>query len=180
VIEIHQKHDRALLEEHAHSSFHLTWLGRNEWLVALLCALSGILMVLLLGEDSRWLGIGLSTLGIIELIRNPSREQRWVKKKLREKIVGKEMAFRLSDDSLTIAYDKEERTHAYAAMRGCWVSSTGVLFKITYAEYYYISFNSLPKGLTPDELIKSLATYLGSKLVVKRPKGNYSTVKNSI
>ena len=56
---------------------------------------------------------------------------------------NKDLEFEVSDDSLKITFDKISKTHQFNSMRQCLISETGILFKISWSEYYYISYKSL-------------------------------------
>lgn len=155
-LKIIQKQDRALLEEHAKSSFNFGYLERNELYVAIIFLLVGITIELLLA-DKRLVGAPFIIIGLIEIIKYPSRERRWVKRKEKEKLFNKSLEFEVSEDHLRINFDKEMfRIHPFKNMRACLVSETGILFKISWQEYYYISFKSLSNEQMKLDLIKHL------------------------
>lgn len=78
-INIKQKQDRTLLKEHAKSSFNFGFLGRNELYVAIGFFLVGSIISLLF-DDNRLVGIPFIVVGILEIVKYPTREKRWVKK----------------------------------------------------------------------------------------------------
>ena len=150
-----QKQDKGLLEEHAKSSFNFGSLGKNELYVAIFFFLIGATISLLFDEN-RLVGIPFIVIGLFEIIKYPTREKRWVKKKEKEKLFNKDLEFEISDDNLKISFDEESKTHQFDSMKQCLISETGILFKISWSEYYYISFNSLESDLTKLDLIKHL------------------------
>lgn len=154
-IEIIQKQDRELLNEHAKSSYNFTWISRYEWLMAIIFLIIGISIILFFERIKAagyiWIGIG-----GWELIKYPQRVNRWVDKKVTEKIFNKNIKFKLQDDSLNISYGDLNKNYSYTDMRGCMISNTGLLFKITYSEYYYISFKSIDNNISKRELIDFL------------------------
>jgi hypothetical protein len=154
-IEIIQKQDKKLLTEHAISSFNFTWLGRNEWLMAIIFLILGIFVTFFI-EKIRLSGFVGIAIGVIELIKFPNRIKRWVNRKTKEKIFNKEVKFVLKDWHLEVLCDGFKKNHSFKNMRQCLISKTGFLFKISYTEYYYISFESLEKNTMIDEIIEFL------------------------
>lgn len=154
-IEIIQKQDKKLLSEHAISSYNFTWLGRNEWLMAIIFLILGIL-VIFFNEKIRLSGFIATAIGVIQLIKYSNRINRWVNRKTKEKIFDKEVKFVLKDWDLEVSYDGFKKNHSYKNMRQCLISKTGFLFKISYTEYYYISFESLEKNTMIDQIIEFL------------------------
>jgi|GEM_PF-3078442 len=152
-IEVIQKQDRELLIEHSKSSYNFTWLGRNEWLMAIIFLIIGCVTVYLFEITGGYIFI---IIGIIELIKFPKRNERWANKKIKEKIFDKVITFKIQDKELMISYDDTNLTHSYNDMRQCLISNTGVLFKITFSEYYYISFKSIELKISKTELIPFL------------------------
>ena len=167
-VKIIQKQDKGLLEEHAKSSFNFGTLGKNELYVAIFFFLIGVTISLLL-DDNRLVGIPFIAIGLFEIIKYPTRERRWVKKKENEKLFNKDIEFEVLDDTLKINFDKESRTHQFDNMRQCLISETGILFKISWSEYYYISFKSLESDLTKLDLIQHLKSqFKDGKIKEKR------------
>jgi len=139
---ITQKQDRELLKEHAYSSFNFTFIGRFEWLLATIFLIIGL--IILMGFESiRIFGFIFIGIGILELVKYPSRVDRWVNKKIKEKSFNKQIQYILNDNDLSISFDDINIVHKYQNMRECLISDSGLLFKISYAEYYYISFSSV-------------------------------------
>jgi hypothetical protein len=171
-VKILQKQDKELFEEHAKSSFNFGILGKNELYVAIFFFLIGVTISLLL-EDNRLVGIPFIAIGLFEIIKFPTREKRWEK----EKLFNKTIEFEVLDNTLKINFDKESKTHQFNNMRQCLISETGILFKISWSEYYYISFKSLESELTKLDLIKHLKSqFKGGKIKEKQTHNNvYST-----
>lgn len=164
-VEIIQKQDRKLLIEHANSSFYFTWIGKYEWLMATIFLILGIL-IFLFTETIRLSGLISIAIGILELIKYPNRVNRWVDKKTREKIFDKEIKFVLKDTLLEVSYADINKDFSYNDMRQCLISKTGILFKVSYTEYYYISFSSLENNT----MIKEITEFLKSRFDNKRIK----------
>lgn len=165
---IKQKQSRTLLEEHAKSSFNYTMIGRNELLIAIAFLLIGI-FISSLNEGNRFVGLPFMAVGMLEIIKYPSRENRWVKKKEKDTIFNKNIEFEITNDSLKIRYDKEEKVHKFRDMRKCLVSETGMLFKVTLMEYYYISFKALGTNKEREALINNLSDgFERGKIKIKR------------
>ena len=143
-IEFSQRQSRSLLEEHAKSSFNFGFLGRNELYVAVFVLLVGVVIATFY-ESNRAIALPFILIGLYEVVKYPTRESRWIKRKEKESIFNKEIGFKIEDDGLTVMYDEESKSHRYQDMRECMVSTTGILFKVTWTEYYYISFSSLGK-----------------------------------
>ena len=161
-ISIHQKQNRSLLEEHAKSSYNFGGIGKNELLIAISFLIIGILISIAFRPN--WLvGVPGIIIGLIEIVKYPTREKRWVRKKEKESIFNKSLEFRLTKNALTIMYDEESKTHRYDDMRACLISDTGILFKISWVEYYYISFNSFDKETNKQELITHLESEFDRK-----------------
>jgi hypothetical protein len=150
-----QKQSRDLLEEHAKSSFNFGFLGRNELYVAIGVFLVGAIISLLIDEN-RLIGIPFIAIGILEIVKYPTRENRWVKKKEKEKLFNKDLEFEISDDNLSISFEEISKTHQFDRMRQCLISETGILFKISWGEYYYISFKSIDNNQLKLDLIEQL------------------------
>ena len=150
-IEFTQKQDRALIEEHARSSFNFTFLSRNELYVAITVFIVGVIIALF---DKEFLPVGvpLVLIGLYEIARFGTREKRWVNKKVKEKKFNKDINFELTDNELIVSFNEISKNHKYKDMRACIISDTGVLFKITYLEYYYISFNRIKHIINPSDL----------------------------
>lgn len=166
-ITIHQKQSSYLLEEHATSSFNYTFIGRNELFLAIATLLLGLLIASV--SEKNWLmGLPFVVIGMLEIIKYPNREQRWVKKKEKEALFNKTIVFTITNDSLTIKYDDKEKEHPFTEMRKCLVSEKGVLFKISRQEYYYLSFKSFKN---PEALInKLIAQFPHDQLSIKKVK----------
>ena len=171
-VKIIQKYDKSLLEEHAKSSFNFGALGKNELYVAIFFFLIGVAISLLL-DDNRLVGIPFIAIGLLEIIKYPTREKRWVKKKEKEKLFNKDIEFEVLNDTLKINFAKETKIHQFDSMRQCLISETGILFKISWSEYYYISFKSLESELTKLDLIKHLKSqFKDGKIKEKRTHNN--------
>ena len=140
-LKIDQKQSRSLLEEHAKSSFNYSLLGRNELIVSIVFLLIGVLISILYVQN-RLVGLPFIAIGILEIIKYPGRERRWVKKKEKERKFNKNLEFNILNDSLKVTYKEEFKAYKFSDMRKCLISETGILFKITVGEYYYISFKS--------------------------------------
>ncbi|WP_020535851.1 hypothetical protein [Lewinella cohaerens] len=165
---INQKQSRSLLEEHAKSSFNFTFLGRNEFLLAIIFLIVGTL-IYLLNEENKLIGLPMVAIGLFEIIKYPGREKRWVKKKEKETIFNKNMVFEISKDTLKITYDKVSKSHAFSSMRKCLVSETGILFKISLTEYYYISFKGLETKTEEEDILNTLIeAFREEQIIVKR------------
>ena len=164
---INQKQSRSLLEEHAKSSFNFTFLGRNELFVAITFVMVGM-FVYLLNEENRLIGLPAMVIGLLEIIKYPNRVKRWVKKKEKEIIFNKDLLFDISKDTLKITYDKLVKTHAFSNMRKCLVSKTGILFKISLAEYYYISFKSLETKTEEEDLLNTLIEGFREEQIIEK------------
>lgn len=164
--EIIQKQNRDLLEEHAKSSINFGFLGRNELYVAIGFFIVGFIISLLF-VDNRLVGTPFMVIGLFEIIKYPTREKRWVKKKEKEKLFDKELEFEISDDKLKISFDEISKTHQFDSMRQCLISETGLLFKISWSEYYYISF----KSIESDQLKLDLIDHLKKKFEQGRIRG---------
>jgi hypothetical protein len=132
-----QKQSRDLLEEHAKSSFNFGFLGRNELYVAIGVFLVGAIISLLIDEN-RLIGIPFIAIGILEMLFN------------------KDLEFEISDDNLSISFEEISKTHQFDRMRQCLISETGILFKISWGEYYYISFKSIDNNQLKLDLIEQL------------------------
>ena len=168
-IEIIQKQDKDLLDEHARSSYNFTWISKNEWLMALIFLCLGI-GIILFYEPLKIMGYILSGIGILELIKYPNRTNKWVNKKMNENIFNKEIKYLFHDDSLTISYDEINKKIPYNEMRQCLISDTGVLFKITFTEYYYISFKSLIDISTKREIVNFLKSRFKKENIFTKEK----------
>ena len=167
-IEINQKQNRSLLEEHAKSSFNFGLLGKNELYVAITFLLIGIVISFLL-VTNRLVGLPFIAIGLFEIIKFPTREKRWVLKKEKEKLFNKNIRFKILNDSLEITYDEEFKTHKYIDMKECLISETGILFKISLREYYYISFIIMDNKIKQKELIDFLKEkFKNGRIKIKR------------
>ncbi|MCX2743784.1 hypothetical protein OO013_07905 [Mangrovivirga sp. M17] len=171
-ITINQKQNRELLTVHAESSYNFTFMGRNEWILASINLIIGVAISIY--YYPRWfLGLPFIAIGIFELIKFPNRVNRWVNRKEKEKIFNKDFQFIISDSSLTVSYDDESKVHEFKDMRQCLISDSGILFKISYKEYYYISYSSLGDELKVKDLINNLKTgFDEDKIKVKRTHNN--------
>lgn len=166
-IKIYQKQSRRLLEEHAKSSFDFGFVGRNELYFAITFFLIGTLMLITL-ESTRLAGLPFILIGVFEIIKYPTRESRWVRKKEKEQVFNKNIEFQIGTDFLKVTYDQESKTHKYKSMRECLISKTGIVFKITISEYFYISFNSLDDESQKQGLIAHLTEkFENGKIKVK-------------
>ena len=170
-MKINQLQNRTLLKEHAYSSFNFTFIGRNELYIAISFLLIGII-ISVFTDHSRLGGIPFIFIGLLEIIKYPSREKRWVNKKEKEAIFNKEIEFEISDNSLLIKYDKESKSHKFVDMRECLISGTGVLFKVSHSEYYYISYKSMAGDKQKKELISNLHNRFPSKKIKTRKTHN--------
>ncbi len=171
-MKIIQKQDRVLLEEHAKSSFNFGTLGKNELYVAIIFFLIGI-TISLLSDNNRLVGIPFITIGLIEIIKYPTREKRWLRKKEKEKLFNKYIEFEVLKESLKITFEKESKIHQFDNIRQCLISETGILFKISWSEYYYVSFKSLESDLMKLDLIQHLKTkFKAEKIKVKLTHDN--------
>lgn len=177
-IKIKQKQDRSLLEEHANSSFNFGSLGKNELYVAIAFFLIGIVISLLL-DNNRLVGLPFIAIGLFEIIKFPTQEKRWVKKKEKEKIFNKSIDFEILDDTLRIIYDKESKTHRFSKMRKCLICETGILFKISLSEYYYISFKSLESDLKELDLINHLKSKFQEEKIKEKRTNNNNKMYNA-
>lgn len=175
---IKQIQSTELLTEHAQSSYNITVVGKYEWVLILIFLLIGI-GTLIFASESRIYAIVPLAIGIVELVKYPKRIERWVEKKKTEKKFNKEIQFELGEDSLSISYDEFKKQHRYEDMRECLISDTGFLFKISYEEYYYISFSSLSSDLSPTEVITFLTgKFQSSKITIKYRRGNEANPEN--
>lgn len=171
-VKIIQKQDKRLLEEHAKSSFNFGILGRNALYLGIAFFIIGIAISWVLYENSL-VGIPLIAKGLFDIIKSPSREKMWVKKKEKELLYNKNIEFEILDDTLKINFDKESKTYTFNSMLQCLISETGILFKISSAEQYYISFKSLGSDLSKLDLIKYLKNqFKDGKIKVKRTYNN--------
>ena len=80
-LEINQRQNRELLEEHAKSSFNFGLIGKSELYIAVSFLLIGVL-ISILNESNRFIGLPFIAIGIFEIIKYPTREKRWVRKKI--------------------------------------------------------------------------------------------------
>lgn len=165
-IEVSQKQDRELLTEHAKSSYGLTWIGKYEWLMAVLFIIIGVL-ILLFTESIKASGYVFLVIGVLELIKYPKRINRWVDKKAKEKIFEKEIKFCIQDTSLKISIDNTDKEVSFSQMRNCMISNTGLLFKVSYTEYYYISFTSITSK-SPNEITEFLMARFDKKRITNK------------
>jgi hypothetical protein len=125
--------------------------------------------IILLFDDNRLGGIPFIVIGLFEIIKYPTREKRWVKKKEKQGIFDKNLEFKILNDRLNIHWDKEEKSHLFSSMRKCLISDTGILFKVSWTEYYYISFKSLDSNVNEADLIDLLNKgFEKNKIIVKR------------
>jgi hypothetical protein len=162
--EITQKQDKELLKEHANSSYNFTFIGRYEWILATMFLITGFI-VLIGFESIKIAGFIFIGIGILELIKFPSRIDRWVNKKVKETIFNKEIRYVLSDNDLKISFDDIIKVHKYQNMRQCLISDTGLLFKISYAEYYYISFRYVDSKYSKMELITFIKSRFDNRMI---------------
>ena len=150
-----QKQTSAILKEQAKSSFNFTFLSRNEFYLALVFFTFGV-FISLFNESTSLLGSPFMLIGGIEMLKFPFREKIWVHKKTKEEKYNKDFKFELYDDSLKVSVNGIMKLYHFEQMRKCLISETGILFKINWTEYYYISFQSF-SGL---EVKNSLISYL--------------------
>jgi len=161
-ITISQKQNRSLLEEHASSSYNFSSLAKYELYIAIGFLVAGILVSIVLYP--KWMtGLPMMAIGIWEIVRFPTREKRWVNRKMKEPLFDKDLTFQFQTDSLGVSFDEESRTHRYADMRACMISNTGILFKISLPEYYYISFSSLESTAQKQEILSYLRKVFDAK-----------------
>ena len=74
---------------------------------------------------------------------------------------------------MKITIEKESKIHQFDKIRQCLISETGILFKISWSEYFYISFKSLESDLMKFDLIQHLKTqFKGGKIKLKRTQDN--------
>lgn len=152
---ITQVQDRDLLIEHARSSYNFTFVSMHEWLLATFYVIIGLLFLFVF-DTIRYAGFVFLGIGIWELMKFPGRINRWVAKKEKEKLFNKKMSFKLGVSELEISVDEEKRSLNYDTMRKCLISDTGILFKVSYLEYYYISFKSLNDSHSKKNIIALL------------------------
>lgn len=166
---IPQKQDTNLLNEHAKSSFNFGLVGKYELYLAIAFLIIGIIVPFLF-DTSILIGLPAILIGLFEILKYPNREKRWVRKKEKEKKFNKNIEFEIFDDRLSISFNDEVKTHPFKKMRECLISETGVVFKISYLEYYYISFKSFDEDNLKSKLISHLKDQFDSKkLKEKRP-----------
>lgn len=79
-----------------------------------------------------------------------------LRNKEKEKLFNKDLEFEISDDNLSISFEEISKTHQFDRMRQCLISETGILFKISWGEYYYISFKSIDNNQLKLDLIEQL------------------------
>jgi hypothetical protein len=164
-----QVQDRELLKEHAKSSFNFTFIGRFEWLLATIFLTIGL--IILIGFESiRISGFIFIAIGILELIKYPNRIDRWVNKKIKEKKFNKKIQYALNDNDLRISFDDINKVYKYQNMRECLISDTGLLFKVSYAEYYYISFRYVDLKYDKMELITFIKSRFDNRKVMIKNK----------
>jgi hypothetical protein len=150
--EITQIQDKELLEEHANSSYNFTFIGRYEWFFATIILVIG-LIILIEFDSIKISGFIFIGIAILEIIKYSTRVDRWVNIKIKEKIFNKEIKYVLSENDLIISFDDVNIYHKYQNIRECLISDTGLLFKISYTEYYYISFRFIESKYSKLELI---------------------------
>ena len=93
--EITQIQNKELLKEHADSSYNFIFIGRFEWLLATIFLIIGL--IILAGFESiKISGFIFIGIGILELVKYPSRVDRWVNKKIKEKTFNKEIQYVLN------------------------------------------------------------------------------------
>ena len=86
---------------------------------------------------------------------------------------NKDIEFEISDDSLKITFDEISKTHQFNSMRQCLISETGILFKISWSEYYYISYKSLDDDRLKLNLMEELKKkFEKGKIKEKRTHNN--------
>jgi|TARA_B100000795_G_scaffold216208_1_gene170089 hypothetical protein len=157
-LEITQKQNRLLLEEHAQSSFN--WgIGKFELVFPSVFIIIGI-VISIVNNNSILTGLPFIGIGIFEIIKYPTREKRWVNKKVKEPIFDQNITFLFQDKELKISFSESSKSYQYKNISKCLVSNTGILLKITFSEYYFISF----KSIGSEENITRLITHLYSSL----------------
>lgn len=172
---VHQKQTKELLEEHAKSSFNFYFFGKHEWIFAVTFILIGLGFILWSKSNLIFGSIGIG-IGVYELLKFPFRISRWVSKKTKEKIFNQKILFEISDSVLKVTIEdddddektEKERSCRYDKMRVCLISKTGILFKISYTQYYYISFKEIEKNYSKMEVIDFIKSqFENSKLKIK-------------
>jgi hypothetical protein len=139
--------------------------------------LTGVI-ILIFFERIRLAGLIGIGIGSFELYKFPHREKRWVAKKETEKKIDTNIFFEINEKGLKVKIDtsekededgfKSEITHNFSKMRACFISKTGILFKISFLEYYYISFKTIEKDYSIIAIIDFLKTHFkGKKLNIK-------------
>lgn len=167
--ELSQKQSKSLLEEHAKFSFNFNFWIRNEWIFAVVFLFIG-LAFLIFENSIRSTGYLSVFIGILELIKFSKRSNKWVSRKVKESNFDKEITFKIDEKGLNIIIiDEKEEKHLFDKMRACHISETGILFKISYTEYYYISFRTIEKEYLVKEVVDFLQTHFDSdKLKLKK------------
>lgn len=178
IYKIAQKQSRDLLFEHAKSSMNFYWIGRFEWIIAITFVVIGII-ILIASKSVNYFGILWISIGCYELLKFPTREKRWVAKKKIEKKFDTEILFEIDETGLKVKIDtsekdkeeiyKYEMTHKFSKMRACLISDTGILFKISYLEYYYISFKTIEKKYSVPSVVKFLKTHFNGRKFRLKP-----------
>ena len=156
-IEIIQKQDKKLLTEHAKSSYSFSWIAKNEWMLAILFLLIG-LSFYFISDNLRAASYIFIAIGIIEIIKYPKRVERWVKNKTKEKLFNQNIKFKINDDFIAVSCEGINKKVEFKEMRKCLVSNSGIVFKISFTDYYYISFNSVKEVTPKHEFIEFLKT----------------------
>jgi hypothetical protein len=165
--ELSQKQSKSLLEEHAKFSFNFSFWIRNEWIFAVVFLFIG-LAFLIFENSIRSTGYLSVFIGILELIKFSRRSNKWVSRKMKESNFDKEITFKIDDKGLNVIIDKVEKKHPFDNMRACNISETGILFKISYTEYYYISFRTIEKEYLAEDVVGFLKRHFDSdKLKLK-------------
>jgi len=155
-IEIVQSQDTKLLTEHAESSFNFTFMIKNEWILASIYLIIGLIIFISTESLNKITGIIGIVIGCWELYKYPRRIKKWVSRKEKEKIFNKEIIFGINQFGLKVKIDDDEKSYKFSEMRACHISETGILFKISYPEYYYISFKSVKLNDSKEKLIDFL------------------------
>jgi len=176
--EITQKQDKELLKEHAVSSSDFTFIGKYEWIFAIFYLIIGIILLTRFGSI-KLSGLIFIGIGLFELIKFPGRIDRWVNKKIKETIFNKEIRYVLSEHDLEISFEDIHKIHEYQNMRQCMISETGIVFKISYAEYYYISFRNVDSKYSKMELISFLKSRFDERRIKIKNKEYNETIKET-
>jgi hypothetical protein len=180
--EINQRQSRELLDEHIRFSYNFTRIGKYEWMAALIFFIVGLIIFLCI-DPIRASGLIFMGIGLFELIKYPGRYKRWVNGKVKERIFNKDFQFIFTEEYFKLSYtDKErkqvdvkgerndkqedidvERAYKYEDIKACLISNSGFVLKISFREYYYISFKSMDKKYDTSQFITFLKSRFDSK-----------------